>query len=1266
MLMKHFSLKAALLTVLAVLGLTAAAQTAIPEGYMEVEDYLESFSTSSSVMNKTNEMADPIGWLAKPANQMVGSTLRNVSWSVNSTAAKEGGYGVGVSGSWRYGDYSKSPTEYVDIYDYIITPQVKGDLNFWVKRASSYATNPPGFKMYRMTKGEDGTFSCDTLNDLLLSLGAAELPAEEGRTAAWENKTLHLDEYTYVGIRMQCIYFDEFSASNALLPIKKDITLGNGTYLTGYSNKVKANAEGKITIGVQIPVTNASNVPLYADQEENFTLSLKGLYKQTPNTWFDILDEIAIPDLGIGETKTIEVIHEMDLPDFISLDNNGEARFRLDFFENYTGKEQTKSVSSWVEATPYTSILEIRYDKKSTSNGSITVTTVDSTKVINYGSYVGERAIEFHLRNRGGAQMTIESVDAPDWVSFENFETPFIIAPETTDTIKVKIGGEPGLKSGKITFNTDGMFIVNQIPLMGEVIGENEFFADFEGEDALKDWYLPAGSTAWSVASYSSTERNYTENYYAVEYGFNDKYLNNSYNNKPPHIIVTPKLAFAEGDSIAFYAAKKTNSGGDVKLEVKYSTDRASWIDMGTISVTNTENPDLQFSSGTSTTTTSSGQSILKRFALPMPEGEYYISLGAGYVQVDNFHGGTKVDVPYDIVSESAEVGKMRTVNHDLTFTTSFKNLLDSEIEADAQTVTLYANGEAVATAEAQALEAYGTAAYELSYMPHEAGEFELYAELAIGDFIVSSPSVNVTVLVESASADTQIGEVKTTQYNNVPLNLYYQNSRSEFIYTQDDLALLSGNKILKIAYPYYKTTDEYDTQLIEIWMENTSETEVGTSFTDPETLTKVMSVEGYHISKVGSSINDMGSMEFVLNTPFEYDGTNLRVVVQHLSTTDKQCHFGHDNTDKTRKALHYELDNQDSFLKNVSTGAKAYNGAIPVTTFFTEVNVPEVTGTVKDEEGQAIVGAVVKAQAEDSEVYYEATTDEDGAWSFELFQADLTYTLTASAEGYETSAPAAMSLEEPNEIVLTAIKTYDFTVTVVADVDETPLADLEVVLTPYTEDEAAEEAETYTATTDQEGIATFEALPLGQYIVTIAEPGVSFDAYTSETPETHADNDGVTVILEEVYVHPSNGGYEATEIEQEEDYEGVSIYDVTLTWDMGETENPGEFRGYNFAIALNEAPHGTSTVTTYTIEGLEAGNHTVTVTGTTPMGQETEPLTIDLQLEDTTGISLVEVGLGDWKYYDLRGIEVNTENVRAGLYIRVNGTTAQKVRIVE
>ena len=1166
--MKHVSLKKMALAAAVFLGFGLSAQAQAPAGFFEKAPYFEDFEE----FNTTTYL---LGWTRSVNTGGYTGSYSTSTYGVDRSKC------VGNTNSFRGGTY---PNYTYAEDDFLVTPMVKGELSFY---GAPY--NPNSYEafitVYKLNKNEDGTFSMngEALVDLTRDNGTMS-----NESMGWQEYTCSLgDEYTYVGFRIIGAYIDNLTVDSALIPVNKELTLGNPSFMDGYAYTVNATEDGKYNMGVKVTVTNTGNVDLVAaDEDDDYSISLQRVINTNPYSYVQ-LKTVKLPDLAMGASATVELEGEFDIPTDVAVNDNGVIRFRLDVMENLSDKDPStkyKALSSWIEITPYESILDIYYDKKSTSNGSVTNTQVDPSKPMYMGAFQGQREVEFRLRNRGAAAMTVNTPVAPEWISFEDITFPATIAAGEIKSFKVVIGGDAGYKQGEITFPTNGLYITNKINLAADVVDDNEFFTDFEGENPLSGWYLPDGtSSKWSVGAWTTTERNYTESYVQAEYGFNDKRLDNTYQTPLQHIY-TPKLAFGQGDNFSFYAAKKTNSGNDVKLVVRYSPDRANWTELGTITVSN-EDESLRFSHGTSATPTSNGQNILKRFSFDMPEGEYYISLGAGYVLVDNFRGGTLVDVDYDIIGESVAAGTTRIQNNPLEVSATFKNIHTAALPAEGQVVALYADGKQVATAEAQAIEAGQTATYNFVYTPHAVGETEIYAVLSMGDdYTVNTPATTIVVNAESADNKLQVGVVasgKYTQY--APVYTYYKNSKTETVYPASMLADMDGTTITKLSFLAQKGSVQ-NVDRVTIWLSNSDDTTVPTAyaeFTPEADMSKVYESVPYTFEKAGGSSNsDVASMTeliFVLDEPFEYvPGKNLRVVMESRADNYNSTYFAYDDRAELKTFYYY---NDTASTYEGGTGSKNTLTGAPVINLYTEAFVPEISGTVMDGSDNGIEGATIRAtavgprgmkaragEATAPDVYYETVTDVDGNWSMQIFQPDYSYVITVKAPGYEESEPVALDWDNMNDI---------------------------------------------------------------------------------------------SVVLEaEDIVHPTNGTY-TTSLTDDGLYHNIDI-----KWAMGDDNESEEFRGYTFDIALDGEHHGTTTKTSYRLENMLTGNYDVAITGTTPSGATTNTHIVRIRLDIVTGVVGIENQDGQWRYFDLNGIEINADQLDRGFYIRTNGRKTEKILI--
>lgn len=1242
-----------------IFGLSLSASADVPAGFLEKSNWHENFDNVTATRGSTTasgEITLPDGWsrimpTEPPYTDYVGVAYPySVPTGYIPSTNKSGGKCIGNEKGQTH-LYQSSTSNYVDIYDFIISPQVKGNVKFYAYTYSDYITTPSLVEIYKATKNDDGSFSVDIANDLLQSYPLEALAAKN----QWKEINYDLgNEYGYIAFRVSYAYIDEVTFDNAFIPIKKVLTLGNKKLESG--TDYEADPDGNVSYKASIVVKNDGNIKLSSETEENYSLSMAYYYNGTLQ---DIVATVDIPDLEPNEEKTVIIEGTHLIPQDIAVNSSGEVGFNIYWVDSYN---QTQGNISYIRVKPYQPIINLRYNQNTSS--TLTTETIVEDKEIFLGVSQTNLEKTFIISNSGPAPLTVTSAELPEGFELDEIEFPCIVENGTPKTFKViRKSDVIGFKSGNIKLIHNGVTIRDNMNVSGEIAPTDKFFSDFEnysGENPMSPWYAPIGSDSWSVGQYTSSpdERNRTStgNIYWPEYNVNEGRLSNGRNNSPGHNLYSPLMKFENGDKISFYAAKRTNSGNDVKLIVSYSTDRENWTELATISVNNANNRDLQFFATSPTSPTSSGQNIPKRFEFEMPEGEYYINLTAGYVLVDNFIGGKLVDVPFDILGETSTAGKVRTVNNALDFTASFKNLNSNEVETENQTVTLYANDEAVATSNAKTIAAFSSEDFEFTYIPHVAGETNLYAELKIGDFSVKSPSITINISPESLDLKNEIGESTSTQ-SNLPFTYNYVNSGSELLYTAEELKDMEGTTITKLSFNYMKS-DNHVSNVVKIWMENTDDTVLGSSLHDWSDSEPVFSNENFIVP----ASTDYTELTFVLDKPFEYEpGKSIRIRVESTNpygfkapNNNKYTSTATFQTTKIagKGSLRQYNDSDTSWAQGNTTAKSDYT---PIINFYTEREIEPVSGTVRDTDGQPIEGAIVKAES--GEVYYETVTDDAGEWSMTIFQNTLEYTVTASAEGYATSEPVELDMEGSNDIVLTAIATSGkFNVTVTADnEDATPLAGIEVVIVSNETD-----AEEMSAETNESGVAEFEDLAFGEYNVSVPNAGVLFESYEHDSEVSHnADGTSLAITLTEIVYAPVSHTVTSEQA-------GNELYNVTITWQMGVLDNARDngYYGYTFTVQLNDEDLETTDVTTHTLANvnLPEQKHTITVKGVSPYGSESEPYIIELDKDAVVGIDAVNADDADYRYFDLNGIEVKADELQNGIYIRTNGNKTVKI----
>jgi len=181
------------------------------------------------------------------------------------------------------------------------------------------------------------------------------------------------------------------------------------------------------------------------------------------------------------------------------------------------------------------------------------------------------------------------------------------------------------------------------------------------------------------------------------------------------------------------------------------------------------------------------------------------------------------------------------------------------------------------------------------------------------------SANQNQTVTIGSASAT----------HNYVPFGTGYKYGVCDVIYKAEDLGMQTGSLVKSLAYTGFSYADGPLERHVEVFMQNTSDTLDGDMIPqgDVTTMTKVF--DGEVTFTPGGEYNSyIELVRLALDTPFKYEGENLRVVVRSNSEkTDSYFSFA-DDSSYIGWAL-YGVD--DSMSPSELT---RYYYGIPVTTF--------------------------------------------------------------------------------------------------------------------------------------------------------------------------------------------------------------------------------------------------------------------------------------------------------------------------------------------
>ena len=608
----------------------------------------------------------------------------------------------------------------------------------------------------------------------------------------------------------------------------------------------------------------------------------------------------------------------------------------------------------------------------STSVGqySTNLTTAQAFGKVN----VATSSKSFKIYNQGTAPLNVTSIVAPEGFSVNKTEAFAVAAGESEEIIITFSATSPGNYSGDlvVTYTQEGAEPY-KLAFSGTMLDPTKWYANFDNPTNTSIVW-PAGSVYES--SISSSYGNYSApyNYYI--------YSRSTTNNK----FTTPKLTAAAGDVFSF----------DVKYYSSYSSDN------GTVKVyASATRNELGEPIATLTFENTSWET--KNVTIK-EAGDYYLTLEVINAYVDEIYGLKPAAVAHDWAIASSNVPSEAMQNVASTATINLLNLGLADEAADSYTVTAYVNDKVAGTSTGVAIpmnHKLSDAGTQLSvnFLYPKVGTFPVYVEVKAGDYSVATEPVDVTFAEEVANNSADMAGNGAS--GEVPLNLNYKNSESVTLYNAETLAgigLVNGSKISSITYKGYKTSDELTTsfQVYYKWTDDQTLTNPATSYpyaAADNGMTKLID-EDHTWNKVGSStkLDDIIVLNF--NEPLVYEAGKSLVIYMHSYVDSyKMTYF-----EKSNLSSDFCYSRKQDAATLTNNWSKTTPAAIHIALVAESATL---SGTVKTSADAAIEGATVILKAANG-VEYTGTTDAEGAYSINVIQAGLDFTVTVEAENYE------------------------------------------------------------------------------------------------------------------------------------------------------------------------------------------------------------------------------------------------------------------------
>lgn len=884
----------------------------------------------------------------------------------------------------------------------LVTPQVMGDviINYKVDEGyDSWDDDGYGYGSY----DEGGTIE---FWDYMKS-GDAYTKGSSlgyGYATSYANKTVTVDPGHCIGIELDSSQV--MSVTYTLYDPSQDteerraLTLTSPKYVTT-STTFYADENNNVEVSFNITITNSGNVVLNPG-DENYTLTL---YTDTHG------DLVTIPiteALAVGEQKTVTVTGTFPISLLAaksSTQSDGSYRAGFRVRENF---KRTYQALPWADVFPY----ELKYQFQN-GNVSTAVTALD------FGFLTGTASKTITLMNQGSRVVNVTAMDVPTGFTVDA-AAPFTVASarETEHskelTISVKDDAS-GIINGTLSLTIEGADEPLTLDLSGVVASGDNFFENFEGAEMPAGWIIDS-----DLALATPDAKAWGEG--------NTHVLANSKSTVTARAI-TPRLTATEGETLVFQAAPANTYGSYPKVSVYYSTNRLDWSLLKSIvNPSAAEGDDEKFASSKPSGSSDVAPLI---YTVDMPAGEGYLAFDICYARIDNVYGCHAAAVEHDLMYTASNVPSAGIVNHAVNTSATVKNLNTTAEAAGSYTMELLVNGEVAKTAtETPELASATAVPFEMSFTPHEAGTYTVRYRLSIGEnYTLETSDYTIEVAAESANADITVGTgslISTpSSSDTTPICNYYKNTHSELVFTEDYLAqygITPGTKLTGIAFNGYYDTNKTFTGTYKVYLTPTELSAIAPA--DVVALTDDMLVYSNtsYTEPKGGSIGDAAPvLKVTFDTPYTYNGGNMLLgIVGEFGSWSSSCQYVGDTSEgMVARAI---LRATDSSIETASwKQAKMF-----AQTIFTVAQTPaSVAGVIYGDTDKTVTVADAEIVLTSGDVMYKGTSDENGAYSINVFQSDKEYNLKVTATGYNDYT-AANSVSFANgdvtiEIILTA-----------------------------------------------------------------------------------------------------------------------------------------------------------------------------------------------------------------------------------------------------
>jgi len=724
------------------------------------------------------------------------------------------------------------------------------------------------------------------------------------------------------------------------------------------------------------------------------------------------LQTFTMPDaIAVGETKSYEFDGALDLSTLIAYEG-----LKSTYYKPIVMRED-------VTFTIYSGLLGGSWQDMFTYSPDFSLCTATSgqavSDVINYGFITEATTLNYRLRVTGSADVVITAVELPEGYSTDLVLPCTLIgrgnaeASAENEYVPVNITLTPvsgGVKAGKIKFVSAEL--TKEYDVTGSCVMPGVFYESFDSPDRYD--YVPQG---WVMGEYWDITYKYQSD--------SDEFVlaHTKSNSGSETFAITPLLQFGEGDAMSFSAGRRSY---DSRLEVYYSPDRSNWTLLKKLTARTEEGADpLPYQND-----------VFQEYLLDLPAGDWYIGFKGLYVYLNDVFGGMVKTVEHDMMVTSIAAPVSAIVNNPFSLSAVAKNL--NATDESGCTAELLVDGESVATADLGAWAAGTEKTIPFDYVFHTAGEHTVCVKVGVGEYGVTSEVKTVDVAAETSDIIMTVGtSSETSGEDGAPIVTWDRNSETQVIFTEAYLAkygIVPGSKINYIAFDARSNATKTIKTTIKLWLKTVEESTIDAANPyDVSAETPVFDKE-YVLNYVNTDVFSE-LLHFDIDGGYVYNGGNLLMVTRHEKADGYGRAYFHTDSELSANAIKKSTDTESAF-QTMSFSAIGY---VPVAKFAVYVEPATVAGKVTGIDGEALAGQAVELRSGD--VLYTAVTDEEGNYSIQVFQADLTYTLTVAKPGFVSYTSDVAFAESKQVTADAALDEYSderaFTLTLKANAPE-------------------------------------------------------------------------------------------------------------------------------------------------------------------------------------------------------------------------------------